>query len=124
MPVAIIDPNASEKFDLKSLEGGYVELRTMSYEAYLKRKDMITNIRISGGKGQESSGELTMANQKVAIFEFSECIVSHNLEDGSGELLDFSKATTLRKLHPKVGQEIGDLIDSMNQFLEDEEQGN
>jgi hypothetical protein len=38
------------------------------------------------------------------------------LEDDNGNLLDFKAAFTLQLLDPRVGQEIGDAIDAMNNF--------
>lgn len=131
MPSAVVNPNNTQRHDLKTLEGAYVVLRPMSYDAYLERRDMTTQIRLAGSKGKgkgggdsEFAGELAMMNRKVAAFEFAQCIVDHNLTDDNDEPLDFSKSYTLKTLMPKVGQEIGDLIDEMNQYLEDGEQGN
>lgn len=121
MPLATIDPSESQRFELKSCEGAWVELRVMSYDAYLQRRDITTNIKFqSQGKGQAAQGELAMANQKVTLFEFKECIVDHNLEDPDGNKLDLSKSSSLRRLHPKIGEEIGNLIDEMNQLEDDD----
>jgi hypothetical protein len=131
MPKATINPNDTERHNLRTLPEGFVELRRMSYDAYLQRRDMVTQIKLAGnqGKGRGSgednfAGEVSMMNRKVSAFEFKECIVDHNLEDDDGSLLDFSKAHTLKKLHPQVGQEIDKLIEDMNAFATEEEQGN
>lgn len=53
-------------------------------------------------------------------YEFSRCIVEHNLEDETGAKLDFSNKLAITKLDPKIGSEIERLIDELNQ---EEEEG-
>jgi hypothetical protein len=47
-------------------------------------------------------------------FEFSNCIVDHNLEDEHGVKLDFTNPMTLSVLDPKVGEEIEQYIEELN----------
>lgn len=127
MPRATIDIQDTHKYDLKSLPGGFVVLRRLSYGEYLQRKEMMMQMRV---QQQEKKGdaemELSMANTKVATFEFKNCIVEHNLEDHAGALLDFRMAFTLTLLDPRVGEEIGDFIDDLHKAVDPDEatQGN
>jgi len=117
MPVATIDPDATDKFDLKSLSGAYVVLRRMPYGKYLHRQEMALQLKIESRKGQSgSTGHMDMANRKVTEFEFAQCIVDHNLEDANGEPLDFTNPRSFEFLNPQVGNEIGDLINDLHQF--------
>lgn len=126
MPNALINPEEQETFELKSLPGAQVTLRRMSYDAYLARRDMMTSIRLAAkGRGDEDfAGEMKMMNHKVAIFDFKECVVDHNLEDENGNTLDLTKPSTFKRLNPKVGIEIDELIEKMNEPTSDEELGN
>jgi len=63
--------------------------------------------------------ELEVLNVKLMEWEFSKCIVDHNLEDDDGNKLDFSNSMSYDILDPKIGAEINEYIDDMNQ--EDEE---
>lgn len=127
MPNATINPDEQDKFDLVSLPGAYVVLRRMSYDAHLTRRDMMTSIRLAAqkaGRDDDFAGELKMMNHKVAIFDFKECVVDHNLEDPEGNKLDLTKASTFKRLDPRIGQEIDELIQQMNEPLKDDELGN
>lgn len=124
MPVATINPDETHERDLETIEGGKIILRKMSYDAFLQRRDMVTRIKLAGKRGQDTQGELDMQNAKVAAYEMKECIVDHNLTDANENKLDFSKSSTLKQLDPRVGQEIGELIDELNQFTQEEELGN
>lgn len=120
MPKATVSID-SEKFDLETLpsdgteDAGWVELRTMSYGEFLKRKDMITKMSVKG-QGKSAETLLEMANEKLTHYEFKACIVDHNLEDDAGKKLDFSKPTAIQKLNPRVGEEISTYIDKLNKF--------
>jgi len=120
MPKATVSIE-TERFDLETLpaadgeEGGFVELKTMSYGAFLKRKDMITKMSVKG-QGKSAETLLEMANEKLTHYEFKECIVDHNLEDDGGTKLDFAKPTAIQRLNPRVGEEISTYIDKLNKF--------
>jgi hypothetical protein len=121
MPMATVDVESTQKFDLKSCPEGFVVLRRMSYGQILQRR-MFTKLEVgSSGKGNDFRGELAMANAKITEFEFQKCIVDHNLEDASGRKLDLTKASDFNMLDPKIGQEIEELIRGLNNFEEEEE---
>lgn len=119
MPRATVDVNETTRHDLKSCPGGYVVLRRLSYGEYLQRREMVGRMRFTGKKLDEA--EMVAANKIVTAFEFKNCIVEHNLEDDNGQLLDFRSDISLRRLDPRIGEEIGNLIDAMHAPPDDEE---
>lgn len=120
MPKAVADTTEITHFELKSLAEGFVDLKLMTYGQMLARQDMMMHMRMEAAKGQSNASmEVSMLNEKVAVFDFSNCVVDHNLEDADGNKLLLSSSEAVKKLHPRIGQEIGDLINKLNQF-EDE----
>jgi hypothetical protein len=126
MPVATIRVDDTDRFELKSLPSGYVVLRRMTYGQSLERRTLM-KLTFNTRKGQKNlEGELAMANRRVQMYEFSHCIVEHNLTDDMERQLNLSDPVVLDRLDPRVGQEIESLISDMNSFEddEDEKQGN
>jgi hypothetical protein len=120
MPQAVISVEP-ERFDLKSCPGGFVVLRRMPYGKYLARQEMALKLKVQaqqqkGGGRSNFEGEMAMANKMVTVFEFKECIVDHNLTDASDAPLNFSSEHTLEILDPRIGNEIGALINEMHDF--------
>lgn len=115
----------TERVELKSCPGGFVELRQMSYGEFLKRREMAAQMEIESSKGKTRQDEarsiISMMARQTSEFEFKSCIVDHNLEDDNGNELDFSKSATIDILDPRVGEEINTHIERMNQFTEDDE---
>lgn len=121
MPFAGLN-NGTERFDLKSLPGAYVELRRMSYGQKLARQDLI-RLSVEMGKGKDMKGEMAMANKLATKMDFANCIAAHNLEkDDNGTLFNFN-TDSLDMLDPRVGEEIDKYINQMNNF-EDTDEGN
>jgi len=122
MPRATNNIEDLEHFDLKSCPGGFVDLRRMTYGQYLRRQGMAMDMQMKGGDGRSKANviDIDLGQEKVTHFEFSVCIAGHNLEDDNGNQLDFKNAGHVQILDPRVGQEIGDLINKMNSFEEDE----
>jgi len=121
MPRATVDISKTERHELKSCPGGFVVLRPLSYGEFLRRREMAGSMSINAGtaQGKEVEGVIKMAQRVVTEFEFKNCIVDHNLEDENGNMLDFRQPKTIAQLHPQIGEEIGQYIDGMNQFLTD-----
>ena len=130
MPRATIDTGETQREELKSLpkteddEAGFVELKKLSYGQILKRRDMGAKIAIEGlgdSRTKEEDLKVTteMIQEAVTEFEFKHCIVTHNLEDEHGTLLNFSNPNMVHSLDPQVGQEIAELIDDLNQWDSD-----
>jgi len=113
MPRATIDKTYVEQLDLKSLPGGEVQLRRLSYGELIRRRQIGTAMTLQQVEGDQI-GTVEMINRKMTEFEFTHCIVEHNLEDENGKLLDFRKSQTFDILDPRVGEEIARRIDEMN----------
>jgi|SRR6516162_992887 hypothetical protein len=132
MPVVTIDPAAVERFELKTApanpndptdENGWVQLRALPYGMKLTRRDKAT--RMSMRTQQPQRGKQVTEQDVVTEFEnysewqaqydFSYCIVDHNLTDANKNKLNFSNPMSLKLLDPRVGSEIERLINSLNE---------
>jgi len=76
------------------------------------------------GKASSRTADMKLQNQVVTAYEFSRCIVDHNLTDENDKPLDLSNRRTLDRLDPKVGNEIGELIDELHKPFTEEDEGN
>jgi len=122
MPRATVNTQNTQHHDLKSLEGGYVVLRSLTYGQIVQRRAMLTlSVEGSGKANKDFRGEMAMANEQITRFEFAHAIVEHNLEDESGRTLDLSRPVDFDALDPRVGQEIEELISDMNNFDDEED---
>jgi len=122
MPLATFE--YEEDFKLKSLEGGIVRLRRMSYGQKLERQGRSSKMSILMQRGSKDvKGEIDTLTVQAALFDIKTCVVSHNLEKKIGETvvpLNLNEPGDVAILHPRVGEEISSLIDKMNNF-EDED---
>lgn len=112
------------RHDLKSLEGAFVELRQLSYDEMLERRDGATQILMERGIKNTDSQQMNVKvlNRWSNQYSFPRCISDHNITDENGVQLDFSKPELVfRILDPRLGAEIESLIDKMNQEEEDAE---
>jgi len=137
MVVATSNNAETIRKDLKTLPGGYVVLRRLSWGEKLQRRAMVSGMKVRGGnKSKDFEGEMNLVNEAATMFDFQRCIVEHNLEaEIQGPMgvvegdeppektrpLDFSKAADIKLLDPRVGEEIDDLLSEINNFDEDEE---
>jgi hypothetical protein len=113
MPRATVKTE-TEHHDLKSCEDGFVDLRRMSFGEKNKRTEMIGNQLEMRNDHGEARGMMEFATQKAVEWEFANLIIDHNLEDEDGRKLDFKNRADIQKLDPIIGEEIGLLIDGMN----------
>jgi hypothetical protein len=132
VPRATVSVQTSKE-DLKSCPGGYVELRRLSFGEKMERQSMLSKMKLrpqeeptnrAGRRNRKSAGmegEVEMLQAEATLFSFSRCIISHNLEDAEGNLLNLKSQRDIEKLDPKIGEEIDTLIDNMNNFADDEE---
>lgn len=125
MPVAVVNPEGYEQFDLKTAPpDGFIKARPLPYGMKLTRRDKATKMRmeIQGGKGksQNQQVDLETMNEWSAAFDFAYCIGDHNLTDSNGVNLDFTNPMSLKLLNPKIGTEIEEILRSLNED-EDEE---
>lgn len=114
MPIGTVTRNTERK-DLITLPGGYVVVRRMTYGEKLERQDDMLNMRTSI---DSSSFELKMMSKSMALKDFGNLIVEHNITDENERLLNFKDAKDVVSLDPRVGEEIGALIDGINTFEE------
>lgn len=117
MPKATVS-HAGVRHDLKSCEGGFVELRQLSYDEVLARRDGISSLSVD----REDTGTVNINTMQrwAREFDFRSCIRDHNLEDDNGNPLDFTKPHTFKILDPRIGMEIEKLIDELNGEEDDE----
>lgn len=123
-PKATINVNDTEKHELKTCENGFVVLKRLSYGSKLKRQEMALKMSMEAQKGGRKDDVRTLIDtmqRASAEFDFKNCIVDHNLENDDGQPLDFRSGYTLDILDPRIGEEIGTLIDAMNNFEESDE---
>ena len=125
MPRATVSTETHHR-ELTTLDGGFVDLKQLSFDEMLERRDKAMRMSMESGNTKrgrrgEAQGVINLdsAQQWARFFEFSRCIVDHNLEDENGKKLDFTNRMTLSILDPKIGSEIERYIDELNQ--EDDE---
>lgn len=116
MPRAVADLTQTERLDLATLPGGFVELRKMLYGELLHRRDIASTMKArKGSKGnRDVSFEFDTDELNVQHYEFRTCIVEHNLEDENDKPLDFNRKEHVAKLDPKIAGEIEKKIMEMN----------
>jgi hypothetical protein len=127
MPKATASVVEPERHELKTLPGGYVVVRRLTYGQKLERRAMVSNAtaEMSGRNTKGMKMSMQMMNEQATIFDFTHCIVEHNLEGDNEEQLNLSSPVDVRRLDPRVGEEIERVLDKMNNFdEEDEELGN
>jgi hypothetical protein len=126
MVKAVSNNQDTERFDLKTLPGAYIVARRLSYGEKLQRRAMVSNFKVKiGDKKRDTEGEMNFVNEQATLFDFQHCIVEHNLDrDDQGNLLNFSNLADIRALDPRVGEEIDNLLDKMNNFDDEDESGN
>jgi hypothetical protein len=117
---AVMDAVVPKRFELKSLEGGWVELKQLNYHQVLQRREKATRFQLSGEQQRGTAVEISMpmVTEALTLEDFKLCIHDHNLEDEEGNKLDLSSAATLARIDPRVADEINQLINRLNIFEE------
>lgn len=112
--------------NLKSAAGGWVVLRRLTYGEKLRRKNMMKLGIEMGSKSKDVKGEIAMASREATVFDFKSCIVDHNLFKDEAETVqfDFTSAMDVEMLDPRIGEEIEQAIDKLNNFEADDEAKN
>jgi hypothetical protein len=117
-----------ERKELKTLEGGFVILRRMSYGEKLHRQEMATKqkltLQANARRDDDREMDFMIMQEKVAIWEFANLVVDHNLELEEGVPFVFNRPGDLKKLDPRVGDEINGYIADMNNYEEEDQKGN
>lgn len=114
MPRATV-ARTTERFDLKSCPEGYVIIRRMTYGEKLARTDQMMNMSTSS-KSDDNEMHIRMMTRSVALQDFANLVIEHNLTDENDKTLDFRIAQHVLNLDPVIGDEIGQYIDRINSF--------
>jgi hypothetical protein len=124
MPRATVNIQEAERVELKTLPEGFVTIRRLSYGQKLERRAMSSqaSAEMQGGNRRNMKLVLDMINERAMLFDFTHCIIDHNLEDENGNRLDLSNPNHVRLLDPRVGEEIERALDRLNNFEEDDEE--
>jgi hypothetical protein len=120
MPVAVVQ-SEDHREELKTLPGGYVVIREMTYGERITRQSLMGAMKVLKDVKSDYAGEISMATEKMTLWDFSHLIKEHNLQDADERLLNFQNVQDVQKLSSKVGDEVGSLIDKWNSF---EDEGN
>ena len=124
MPRATV-VTAPERFDLETLpkteeeEGGFVLIRRLSYGEKLQKDQEAMKMRFdmsTAGDSKAMDAEIAMISELATLNEFQKCIMDHNLQDDNGVRLDLTKLENIRQLDPRVGDEINQLMQQLNDF--------
>lgn len=117
MPKATVSTD-TVRYHLVTLPSAYVDLRRLSFGEKQARTDMAMKMAFQGGGGEAASAIAEMSAAEVAFFEFSRCIVDHNLflDDDEEDKMDFNKRSHFESLDPRIGDEIDAKISEMNNF--------
>lgn len=122
MPVATANLEPEEPKPLKTAPpDGFVQLRRMSYGQKLDRMKHVGKLSVDmRGRGKGTKGEMEMLQKASTVYDFRACIVDHNLTDVTGRKLNLSNERDIDSLDPRIGEEIGTLIDELNNFEDNE----
>ena len=125
MPRATVKLDPEDKVDLKTCPGAFVQLKRLSYGQKLFRQESISKMtmEMQRRRGATQKATMEMMQRAATFFDFKMCIHDHNLEDEDGRKLDLSQEKDVTSLDPKIGEEISDLIDKLNNFEADAEEG-
>jgi hypothetical protein len=108
----------THRYDLKSCPEGYVVVRRMNYGEELQRTEMATKFTLGGAGNNVDkdsfSGALDINTTAVALWDFANLIIDHNITDETEKLLNFKNPNDVKRLDSTVGKEIGEAIDEWN----------
>lgn len=114
MPVGVVLVS-TKRYELKTLPEAYVVVRRMNYGEELDRTGMATKFKMgAAGEGSKDAfqGELDINTKEVALWDFSNLIVDHNITDENEKILNFKDPNSVKKLASNIGKEIGECIDA------------
>lgn len=122
MPVIEHDVEG-ETFELKNAPpDGFIKARSLSYDEVLTRRDLAAKFvyRQREANGTPATAEdlemmMESANSAVQKFQFSKQIIDHNLTLANGTRFNFTDARHLKKLPSKLGSEIEEILDKLNE---------
>lgn len=122
MPVAVI-MEPSVRRNLKSLPEGFVVVKRMTYGQNLYRRSIGAKMLLMDEKKHQDRavGEVKTMEEAVALWEFANLIEDHNLTDQEGRKLNFSDPNDVKVIAGKIGEEIDNIINELNNFRDIEE---
>lgn len=116
VPRATVNLNP-ERFELFSCPEGFVTLKRMSYAQWIRRQDIAMRMELEGASNpKDATSTIEMTQQRVAFWEFEQCVVDHNLENENGTNLNFKSPEALQVLDPRIGTEISKYITELHDF--------
>lgn len=121
MPVGTVTNTVSEPIPLKTLPEGFVIVRRMSYGEELQRSAIATKFTVGGSNTKDFGGEVDIQTEKLALWDFANLVVDHNITDEKERKLNFKNEADVRMLSSEIGKEIGDIIDDFNAVKETKE---
>jgi hypothetical protein len=125
MPKATANAKDTHRLDLKTLEGGYIIARRLTYGEKQRRMQIAAGQSIetnARNNGRADRVDVVIHNFDIQFYDFSKCIVEHNLtkDDADTQLINFKSIADFEILDDKIGAEIETFLDSINN--EDSEQ--
>lgn len=115
MPVGTVTSPTSDKKPLKTLPDAYIIVRRMTYGEKLHRSNIATQLLVGGNSGEKDfQGEMKLHTDQVALWDFANLIVEHNITDENETPLNFKNHNDVRRLAGDIGEEIGKIIDEWN----------
>lgn len=125
MPRATASQEPGDKVGLRTCPDGFVVLKRLTFGQKLQRQQQATKVSMELKRGKrDSKADLDMLQRQSTYFDFSMCVVDHNLDDENGQRLNLSSPVDVDRLDPRIGEEIANLIDDLNNFEVDEAEGN
>lgn len=121
MPLAVT--RTTERHELQTVPGGYVVIRRLSHGEKQERRSFNSKMEMQAENRRNLKAEIDMFNANAENYELARCVVEHNLTYMNGEEeapLNFKDPAHLRMIDGVVIEEIGTLIDKMNNFEDDE----
>jgi hypothetical protein len=124
VPKATANITEPERRELKTLPEGFVTIRRLTYGQKLERRAMSSTAtaETQGRSNKSMKMQMQMINERATLFDFTHCIVDHNLEGDDGRKLNLTNFDDIKMLDPRIGDEIEKLLDEVNNFEEDDEE--
>jgi hypothetical protein len=124
MPVASVS-DIPTRFELKTLPGGFVTIRRMTYGEKLDSLEKSSKQEMTGDQRTKSvKVDLKNLIRRKQELDFSRCIVDHNLTWMNGDYevsFDFKNDnTSFDRLDPRIAEEIDGYISNINNYDEDD----
>lgn len=109
----------THRHDLKSVEGGYVVARRLSYGEKQRRMQIAGGQSVTPSRnnnGQPDKIDVTINAFDIQFYDFSHCIVDHNLtkDEADQYKINFKSVADFEMLDDTVGQEIEEFLDKIN----------